>query len=164
MARLPSALAGRSPARLVVVDDRAAELILAHFSDCTLPKPQWTHEAHVVVCWGVLQEMEPEHALTHLRQAIRRYNEATGVANTTTDGYHETITAYYVGAVASLLPCDVTDALAAARCRRSAPLDHWSPAALFTPTARAGWVDPDLVPLPWQRARQESDTSGPGPA
>lgn len=131
------------------MDDRDAELILAHFSNCTLPKPQWTHEAHVVVCWGVLQEMEPASALTHLRRAIRRYNEATGVANTATDGYHETITAYYVGAVASLLPCTVDDVLGAARCRRAAPLDHWSRDALFTPEARTDWVAPDCEPLPW---------------
>jgi hypothetical protein len=29
------------------------------------------------------------------------------------------------------------------------PFRHWSKGAIFSPAARAGWLDPDLKPLPF---------------
>ena len=34
--------------------------LLQAFRSHTLPKPDWTHEAHVVVCWATLQEMDAD--------------------------------------------------------------------------------------------------------
>ena len=121
------------------------------FCDLTLPKAEWTHEAHLVVCHAALASRTPVETVNFLRDAIRAYNDATGVENTTTSGYHETLTRYYVGAVASLGTEALSEVLVARRCVTSAPLDHWTRAVLFDPTARAEWVDPDLAPLPWPR-------------
>ncbi|MEM1334580.1 MAG: hypothetical protein AAGG08_14095, partial [Actinomycetota bacterium] len=82
-----------------------------------------------------------------LRVAIRSYNEATGVENTATSGYHETITRYFVQAVAALRADDLATVLGARSCERGAPLRHWSRPILFGPAARARWVEPDLRPL-----------------
>lgn len=132
-----------------MTDDDAAA-ILTQLSTCTLPKPEWTHEAHVAACWATLRRMEPDEALDALRSAIRSYNVSTGVANTATSGYHETITRYYVGALASLGACSAEGAIADARCTRTAPLAHWSNELLFSEAARARWVAPDLAPLSWE--------------
>lgn len=70
------------------------------FLDRRLPHDDWTHEAHLTVCWHAVGEHGRAGALQVLRRSIRAYNEATGRANTETDGYHETLTRYYVGAVA----------------------------------------------------------------
>lgn len=129
--------------------DAHSRSVFERFADRTLPVSEWDHAAHLTVCWVALDSMEPAHALRFLRSAIREYNEATGVTNSTTGGYHETITEYFVGAVASLAATTFDEVIDADECRRSAPLSYWTRERLFSPTARAGWVDPDLVPLPW---------------
>lgn len=127
----------------------AAERLYEAFLDHSLPKPAWTHEAHLTVCWCALRARPRAEVLAHLRATIRTYNEATGVANTATDGYHETITRYYVRAVDHLAAASVEQVLAAQLCDRSAPLGFWSRELLFDPSARAAWVPPDLASLPW---------------
>ena len=121
------------------------------FCDLTLPKADWTHEAHLVVCRVALVGRTPAETVDFLRDGIRAYNRATGVENTDSSGYHETLTRYYVAAVASLRTARLDDVLAAPCCATAAPLRHWTRAVLFSPAARADWVAPDLAPLPWPR-------------
>lgn len=83
---------------------------------------------------------------------IAAYNLALGGVNDATQGYHETITQFYVLAVRAHLAADgqgalaqrVNRLLASARGRRAYPLAFWSRDLLFSPAARLGWVDPDL--------------------
>ena len=107
-----------------------------------------------------LASRTPDETVEFFRGAIRAYNEATGVENTTTSGYHETLTRYYVGAVASLGAAPLDQVLTAPQCTTAAPLGHWSRAALFSPEARADWIDPDLAPLPWPRIEASSNRRG----
>lgn len=133
------------------VDEHDARRLVDAFERRLLPKPMWTHEAHLVVCRATVQRLGPAAALDHLRGAIRSYNEATGVANTATGGYHETVTAYYVGAVHALVVASAGPALdelfAHPSCSRTAPLVHWSRERLFSVEARLAWLPPDLAPL-----------------
>ncbi len=59
--------------------------------DRTLPKKEWTHAAHFAAAFWVLRRPDMD-AARDMPGLIRAYNEATGVANTDTTGYHETIT------------------------------------------------------------------------
>ena len=122
----------------------------------TLPKAEWTHEAHLRVgLWHVLEHGEDE-ALALLRQRIRTYNEATGGTNTATAGYHETITRFYVRVIARFvatadrtMPLDeLADQLIARHGRADLPLSHYSAERLCSTEARARWVEPDRAPLP----------------
>jgi hypothetical protein len=140
------------------VNDRDAARLVENFEHLRLPKPQWTHEAHLVVCRATLERRGPAGALAHLRRAIRAYNESTGVAHTDTGGYHETLTAFYVGAVdavggvdgiGSAGPLSLDELVAHPACSRTAPLRHWSRARLFSVEARRAWLEPDLEPLAW---------------
>ena len=100
--------------------------------------------------------VEPGEALDLLRERIRLYNESTGVANTPTSGYHETITRFYVGLIADYLaagdlrrPIDELAAgLLATMGERDLPLRYYSRERLFSSEARLGWLAPDLQPLP----------------
>jgi len=71
--------------------DAELERIGRGLLDRSLPKIEWTHAAHFAVALWLLQqpEMQAERDMPGL---IRGYNEATGVPNTDTGGYHETIT------------------------------------------------------------------------
>jgi hypothetical protein len=88
---------------------------------------------------------------------IRAYNVATGLANTVTSGYHETITIASLRATHSWLRdrpgvaeyLILNEMLATPVGRSDWLFKYWSKAVLFSPTARSGWVEPDLEPLPY---------------
>ena len=124
----------------------------ARFLACTLPKPEWTHEAHIATtCWILLERPDilPERDLPGL---IRRYNESVGGVNSDSEGYHETITQLFIrtlrGALAGSegegLAARVNAVLQAPEGRRDWPLRFYSPERLFSKEARLGWVEPDL--------------------
>jgi hypothetical protein len=129
--------------------------VLRGFRDRTLPRERWTHAAHLTVAlWHLLQYDWPE-AVRRVREGIKAYNAAHGVASTPEGGYHETITVFWLRFVRSFLEDGRNEgrslvALAndlAASADRGLPLRHYSRARLFSPEARAGWVEPDLLPL-----------------
>jgi hypothetical protein len=122
----------------------------------TLPKSEWTHHAHLRVgLWHLLHYPEGI-ALTLLRERIRAFNEATGVANTDSTGYHETITRFYLRVIRVFLesvdPARPVDELARELIERRGEHDlvlrYYSRERLFSPEARRSWVAPELQPLP----------------
>lgn len=123
--------------------------LVARFLAGTLPRESWTHAAHLFVCQHLLRTATPGEVLTDLRVRIPEHNARVGVLPHH-GGYHETITHYFVEAVAATGPAASTAALLADhRCQRDAPLRHWSASLLGSEAARTTWVDPDLEPLPW---------------
>jgi len=126
----------------------------------TLPKSEWTHHAHLRAgLWHLLHHPD-QVALALLRERIRAYNEATGVANTETGGYHETITRFYLRVIRVFLesvdPTLPLDELARELIERHGEHDlvlrYYSRERLFTPEARGSWVEPELLPMPAQSA------------
>src|ERR1700722_8711592 len=71
--------------------------------DLSLPKPRWTHAAHFAAALWLISRRQDLDASRAMPGLIRAYNEATGVANTDTDGYHETITQASLRAARSFL-------------------------------------------------------------
>jgi hypothetical protein len=123
--------------------------------DRSLPKSEWTHEAHLAACaWLLLErpDVVPERDLPGI---IRGYNLATGVENTDSAGYHETLTQLYVIGVRHFLEscartgllAKVNALLASEIAPRDWPLRFYSREALFSVAARRGWVDPDVCPI-----------------
>jgi len=124
--------------------------------DRSLPKAEWTHAAHFAAAFWLLRRAAGD-AMRDMPGLIRDYNEACGVANTDTSGYHETITIASLRAATAWLrerpeaPLHATLAefLAAEHGRSDWLLRYWSKAVLFSVTARRAWVAPDLRPLPF---------------
>jgi hypothetical protein len=137
-------------------DDAAIRRVGEGMLACTLPRPEWTHEAHLATCaWLILErpDIAPERDLPDL---IRRYNESVGGVNSDTEGYHETITQVSIRGVRAALAQSegrglaerVNALLLAEEGRRDWPLRFYSAERLFSVEARRGWVEPDLGPLP----------------
>jgi hypothetical protein len=125
--------------------------------ELSLPKPRWTHAAHFAVALWLMscrRDLDPSRAMPGF---IRAYNEATGVANTDTEGYHETITQASLRAARSFLLQDsgrrlfeTCNALMASPLGKSDwLLGYWSRELLFSVEARRNWVEPDLKRLPF---------------
>jgi hypothetical protein len=129
------------------------ERIVHEFIARTLPKAEWTHHAHLRVgTWHVVK-YGADAALPLLRERISGYNESVGTINSDDSGYHETVTAFYVKAIAAAIadqdpatPIDGLAALVIERCgARNFPLRFYSKARLFSVEGRRGWVEPDLT-------------------
>ena len=132
--------------------------IAAGVLDCTHPYAEWTHAAHFAAALWLLRH--PETLLRHggMEPVIRRYNEAVGVPNSETRGYHATITIASLRGAAHALDEAGTDALLAPLLvallasplgQSRWPLAHWSEPRLMSVEARRAWVEPDLAPLPY---------------
>jgi hypothetical protein len=129
--------------------------LATRFTHCTLPKDEWTHHAHLRVGLWHLLRYPPAEALDLLRDRISRYNVSVGGVNTATDGYHETITRFYVWVIAQFVATadrsrsedDLADELIRTRGGKDLPLRHWSRERLFSSDARLGWVEPDVRAL-----------------
>lgn len=122
--------------------------------DRTLPKGEWTHAAHFAAAVWLLTRPDTD-AEAVMPGLIRAYNEATGVANTDTTGYHETITLASLRAARAALrrrphaglSMVLADLLSGYCGRSDWLLAHWSKDVLLSPAARRAWVEPDLTPL-----------------
>jgi hypothetical protein len=136
---------------------RRLDDLAAAFLDGTLPRAEWTHEAHLSVGAWHVHHHGPEAALPLLRARIRDLNDRHGTVNSATSGYHETITAAYVRLIADFLAAaapaelepQVAALLASPLAERAALFRYWSRERLLSPEARAAWLPPDLAPLAW---------------
>jgi len=126
--------------------------------DLSLPKAEWTHAAHFAAALWFLRFRRCADPVAEMRQLIRTYNEATGVPNTDTDGYHETITVASLRAARATLSsyslsipihAIVNELLTSPLGRSDWLLSYWSKNLLFSSKARREWVAPDLRPLPF---------------
>ncbi|MCA1633689.1 MAG: hypothetical protein LC802_08215 [Acidobacteria bacterium] len=129
--------------------------VVRGFEARTLPRARWTHAAHLTVgLWYVLQFDWPE-AVARVRCRIKLYNEAHDIPLTSTGGYHETLTLFWLRFVRAFLEADFNEgrslvALANDLVRGAGvglPLTFYSRELLFSPEARAAWVEPDLKTL-----------------
>jgi hypothetical protein len=125
--------------------------------DLSLLKSKWTHEAHFAAALWLISCRKDLDASRDMPGFIRAYNEATGVANTDTGGYHETITQASLRAARSFLLEDPARSLfATCNALMASPLGksdwllaYWTRGRLFSVEARRKWVEPDLRPLPF---------------
>ena len=124
---------------------------------CTLPRAEWTHEAHLAATTYLLTR-RPDIAIDkELPGIIRRYNESAGGVNDDTQGYHETITRVFLHGVRLFLaeadPGEplhelINELLLSPMSRRDWPLRFYSAERLFSVDARRRFVPPDVAALP----------------
>ena len=123
----------------------------------TLPRAEWTHEAHLAATTYLLlkrPDLDLDEALPGI---IRGYNESVGGVNDDTQGYHETITRVFLHGVRLFLEeadCKaplhelVNALLLSPMGKREWPMRFYSPERLFSVEARRAFVAPELAALP----------------
>lgn len=118
----------------------------------TLPRAEWTHEAHLAATTWLVVERPDIDLDADMRGIISRYNESVGGVNDETQGYHHTITCCFLAAVRDHVRESEGQGLAervnalvlSPRGRRDWPLRFYSRERLFSVEARLGYVPPDL--------------------
>ena len=133
--------------------ERIGEGLLAR----TLPREDWTHEAHLASTTYLLTRRPEIDIDKQLPDIIRRYNESVGGVNSDTEGYHETITRLFLHGVRLFLaeaeshePLHelVNELLLSPMGRRDWPMRFYTPQRLFSVEARRKFVPPDIRALP----------------
>lgn len=132
---------------------RVGEGLLAR----TLPREEWTHEAHLGATLWLLRDRPDVDVDGEIATIISRYNESVGGVNDATQGYHDSITRAYVAGIrqhlaarpaGEALAAAVNALLASPAGKRDWPLRFYSRDLLFSVAARLDFVPPDLAPLP----------------
>jgi hypothetical protein len=100
----------------------------------------------------VIERHGPELAAEIVGEGLRRMAAAQGKAAL----YNETMTRFWIRLVAHVrdakAPLNGIDQAiqhATFLADKNLPMRHWTRTAVFGPEARARWVEPDLVPLPF---------------
>jgi hypothetical protein len=127
------------------------------FLACTLPREEWTHEAHLATTAWLLLRRPDVDVGAELPALIRRHNESVGGVNSDSEGYHETITRVFLHGVRLFLEQQdgseplhefVNELLLSPIGRRDWPLRFYSAERLHSAEARRGFIAPDLAMLP----------------
>lgn len=122
------------------------------FEACEVPPAQFDHAAHVRLAYIYLTERNLDDAASRMKHALLSFLAHLGIG----DGkYHETVTQAWTMAVHHFMQ-------KSAACRSSLEfirinpelldskimLTHYSAEVLFSPTARAKFVAPDIQAIP----------------
>ena len=124
----------------------------ADFESGALAAAAFDHRAHVRLAYVLLAEAPPERATELMRASLKAFIARNGVDPAK---YHETMTAAWILAVHHFMaltePCASADEFIAKNpvlLDSKIMLTHYSAGLLFSPEARAGFVEPDLDAIP----------------
>ncbi|MDY6805397.1 MAG: hypothetical protein SXA11_16535 [Cyanobacteriota bacterium] len=129
------------------------EELVDKFNNCTLPRGDWNHAAHLIVAlWYLINSPETE-AINRIRNGIKKYNAANGIQNTENSGYHETMTLFWIKVVQQYLLAAsprlplvvIANDLINTYNNSSLPFAYYSREKLMSVEARKNWVEPDPI-------------------
>lgn len=132
-------------------EDQISSLIL-RFEAQRLPKIEWTHEAHLTVAIWYSLKHDFNSSLMLVRKLIVNHNQSVGTPNSNSEGYHETITKFWLLVARDFIKGKESMPVVQL-CNRfiesgfagsNFPLEYYSPGLLFSVEARLDWVKPDL--------------------
>lgn len=134
----------------LVSSRREFDRFIASFEDRSLSRAEWTHAAHVAIAaWYSIRDHST--AYDRVKRGIMSFNEASGVLNTETSGYHETLTVLWLAIVAEYVT-GISDPFEAARLAvtkfaedRDLHCLYYSSDVVRDCGARKAWIAPDRI-------------------
>jgi hypothetical protein len=129
------------------------EELVSEFERCVLPKPKWTHAAHLVVGTWYCTQFDLNTAIDKLRSNIRAHNDRVGTINSDTSGYHETITIFWARTIAAFIKSrpetisfpELADMVVEAFGHKSGLFrEYYSFDIVASAEARKSWIEPDI--------------------
>jgi len=132
-------------------DYEVDELVHA-FEEATITPSEFRHSAHIAVGLAYLADAPLEEATERMRSGLQSLS-----ARHNATGYHETLTRFWMRLLDHLararyshLPLHArVNAVIESHGSMRPVFAHYTEGRVFSQEARATWVDPDLVPLPF---------------
>jgi hypothetical protein len=133
------------------IDPEDAARLVRSFEEGSLDVESFHHRQHLTVAAWLLETSPYEVALARMRHGLHALLARSGK-----DAYHETVTVFWMRALAHRLAACGASTSAGARlgeivawAETTQPLRaHYSPARLALPEAKRQFLEPDLEPLP----------------
>ena len=130
-------------------DDSQILDLVRCFESCELNPADFRHYQHLTVAFYYVRNFPYEVASEKMRAGIKKLAAAYGK-----DGYHETITLFWLMVVREFVAnhpagsnCDLVNRLIADCTGKNLIGGYYSEALLATVEAKQGWLEPDLKPL-----------------
>jgi hypothetical protein len=132
--------------------EREIEAVVERLEACAYGPDEFTHRLHIAAAMWYLDRYPYAEAVDAMRAALQRFLAHHGI-----HGYNETMTLFWMrllnhvlesGGDARSLPDVVNEAVERFGSMRPVST-HYSKAVISSETAKAGWVEPDLLPLPF---------------
>jgi hypothetical protein len=125
--------------------------LLNAFHRGSLPSGEIRHRGHLRLTWLILNRHPVDEAATIIAREIRRLATSQGAASR----YHDTLTRFWVRLVSHAMN-EAEDAKNIDKLieefpfltDKNLPYRHWKRETFDSAGARAGWVEPDIAPLP----------------
>lgn len=121
------------------------------FLNGTVPPAQFHHRDHLRLSWYLIRQHGMQAAAQTITAGIQRFATLHGQAQK----YHETLTRFWIRIVGHLIEVrpDITEfatflASFPQLLDKDLPYRHWRRETMGSATARAQWVEPDLLALP----------------
>jgi hypothetical protein len=129
--------------------------LIEKFDQRTLPKSEWTHEAHLTVALWYIHTYEFDDAVCRLKLGIILLNNFHGTENTKDSGYHETLTIFWAQVISIYLRLNTSkdiegltaNFLKSALASRSLPFKFYGKRELLSSNFRAIYKEPTLEKL-----------------
>jgi hypothetical protein len=145
-------------------NEEIEELIEA-FRTRTLPKNDWTHEAHLTVAIWFLRNHNLDEATCQLKSSIISYNLSVGGVNDGSHGYHETLSIFWIDVVHFFVTqnddLELIDAvnqfLNNSLANRRLPFMFYHNEELLASPARARYLSPNKEPMTAAALKQLMD-------
>lgn len=120
------------------------------FEACAFRIDEFTHARHMTVACWYLATLPFEDALAHMRTGLQRFLQHHGK-----DGYHETITRFWMILLDHALRARPQERTLAARVEyvigqysdKNGLFHHYTRERVLSDEARMRWVEPDLHPI-----------------
>ena len=134
-------------------NDAEVAILVHAFETATIPPSQFTHAAHIAVALSYLDKLPLAVALIHMREKLFQFT----AHNHLVDLYHETLTVFWMRLLDHVaqnhyraVPLWRRINLIVARWGTAAPVEaHYSREVIKSKVARAAWIPPDRLPLPF---------------
>ena len=121
------------------------------FHEGNLPGEEFRHRGHLRLAWLVLSRHQRDEAQSIVVREIKQF----AVANGASGRYHDTLTRFWVRLVGHAMEnapeAGSIDQLLSKfpfLLDKSLPYRHWQGETFNSDEARAGWIEPDLLPVP----------------
>ena len=153
---LETVIIDRSLVSKTKIGNEEINSLIKAFKERTLPKAEWTHEAHLIVGFYYCHHYPFGVAKRLMGEGIFWLNVAHGTPNTEMSGYHETLTVFWLKVVAVFLEncgrgkelTELANELVLFYKDAKLPFKFYSREVLFSPEAREKYVPPDLQRFP----------------
>ena len=80
---------------MYLITTEEANSLVEKWETGQMDKETWTHEMHLIMGHAMIVRFG-RNALPAMRERILRHNEAVGIINSDSTGYHETLTVYWL--------------------------------------------------------------------